>query len=129
MLGIAVLAGLVYGSWAALCNIEYGSWIALKAGLGQGGYALFSTWIVTWVAVNLYLWCKKGWLGFLLGFVCSFLVMLSIPIAIHSLLNTPNMWSAIMPGLIWGSGYILVYLWRFSAKLQTSPVAFTNHRT
>ena len=46
----AILAFLIYGSWAGWVNSEYGSAVALRAGLGQGINAFFSTWAVTAVA-------------------------------------------------------------------------------
>ncbi len=107
---ISLLAGLIYGSWAAFANFEHGTAVAAKAGIGQGIYALASTWLVTLTAVYVYHKLKGGWLGFCCGFGSSFLVMLSIPLLIHSILLTPNVWQAILPGLIWGSGYIFIYL-------------------
>lgn len=116
MIGISLLAGLVYGSWAAFSNHEYGVMVATKAGLGQGAYALFSTWLVTWTGIRVFQLYNGGWRGFLTGFTSSFLVMLAIPIAIHAILKTPNMWMAILPGLIWGSCYIAIYLRRYQLR-------------
>ena len=109
---ISLLAALVYGSWAAFANSEYGFAVALKAGMGQGGYALFSTFWVTVSALRVFCLCRGGWFGVCIGFMVSFFVMASIPLTIHAILRTPNAWQAMLPGLIWGSGYILVLLFR-----------------
>lgn len=101
-----VLAALVYGSWAAFVNSEHGTAMSVKAGLGQGSYALFSTWIVTAAAIR-----SLNYFGYaprdkLLAFTLTFLIMLMIPVVIHALLGTEDVLEAITPGLIWGSFYI-----------------------
>lgn len=109
---MSLLAALVYGTWAAFANSEHGVAIALKAGLGQGSYALFSTFWVTVSAVRIFRLCRGGWIGVFAGFIVSFIVMISIPLTIHTLLRTPDTWQAILPGLVWGSGYIMVLLFK-----------------
>lgn len=52
----------------------------------------------------------------LLSFVASFLVMISIPLTIHHALGTPEILNAILPGILWGSGYIATYIWILSHR-------------
>lgn len=101
---------LVYGAWAAFVNLDHGSEMALRAGLGQGAYAFASTWLVTGTAQHLLARLGYRPRGLLLSFLITFSVMLSIPLLIHTLLGTADIGEAILPGLLWGSGYILLVL-------------------
>jgi len=107
----ATLAFLIYGSWAGWVNSEYGLAITLRAGLGQGIYAFFSTWVVTAVARRILYQYGLNWKGMFISFLVTFLVMLAFPVVIHNILMTPDIIEAILPGLIWGSGYIAVVIW------------------
>ncbi len=118
---IPLLAGLVYGVWAGFANSEHGFSVALRSGMGQGLYAFFSTWLVTSVARRSYYFFGCGKKGGFLGFAISFLVMLTLPLSVHAALATPNVWQAISPGLVWGSGYIAFYLWQFHRRVRLSP--------
>ena len=114
-LGFApLLAALVFGGWAAFVNREYGSLVTIRSGMGQAVYALFSTWIVSRTAVSVFSIAKGGAQGVLGSFVVSFIVMISIPLTIHHALATPEIFNAILPGIVWGSGYIATYLWVLS---------------
>lgn len=105
-IGIPLAAGVIYGSWAAYANSEYGTSTMLSAGLAQGFYALFSTWIVTATASKVLTQMGPTHIGMALAFIVTFAVMLAIPFSVHTLLKTPDMWQAITPGLVWGSVYI-----------------------
>ena len=109
-----LIAAVVFGGWAAFVNRDYGLFVLVRTGLGQGLYALFSTWIVSRTAAQVSGRAGGKIKGFILGFTASFLVMLSIPLAIHYALGTPRIFAAILPGLAWGSGYIATYLWVLS---------------
>lgn len=104
------LAFLIYGAWAAFVNSEYGAEVYLKAGLGQGMYALFATWIITALTQTTFIKAGADGRAVVLAFLAGFAVMLAIPLSVHSLLQTPDVLQAITPGLIWGSGYLLVVL-------------------
>lgn len=106
----AVLALLVYGTWAGWVNSEYGLAVALRAGFGQGIYAFISTWVVTAFARKVLAKFGPNWKGILISFSSTFVVMLAFPVVIHNLLMTPDILEAILPGLIWGSGYIGVVI-------------------
>ena len=110
-IAMSLLAVLVYGSWAAFTNMDHGFHAALMAGLGQGAYAFVSTFTVTSLAQKSYSYFGAGVKGFLFSFIATFLVMLLIPLGIHSVLGTPDVLEAISLGLIWGTGYILFILW------------------
>ena len=117
-----LLAAIVFGGWAAFVNSEYGLVVSVRSGLGQAAYALFSTWIITITATNVFAFFGSSAAGFLVGFAASFLVMISIPLTIHHALGTPEIFNAILPGLLWGSGFISTYLWILSRSAQTIKV-------
>ena len=102
---------LIYGVWAAFVNLDHGNEMALRAGLGQGAYAFVSTWLVTGAARELLARLGYHTLALVLSFLITFSLMLSIPLLLHALLGTVDVWEAILPGLIWGSGYIIFVLW------------------
>lgn len=106
-----LLAGLVFGSWAAYVNSEYGTFVLIRTGLGQGIYALFSTWIVTRTVRDVMNVTTGNPLRFIAGFASGFIVMVSIPLAIHAALGTPQILLAIAPGVLWGSIYIVGCVW------------------
>ena len=116
-----VLAFFIYGGWAAFVNSEYGTTVWLKAGLGQGCYALFSTWIVTLVTQKTFTRVGADWRGFVLGFVAGFAIMVAIPLFIHNVLGTPDILEAIAPGLVWGSFYVMFVL-RVTYKQQLAEL-------
>jgi hypothetical protein len=114
----ALAAALVYGGWAVFANFEHGAGAWLWPSLAHAVYAFFSTLIVTKTAVFIYERVGCAWRGILLGFMGSFVVMFFIPLVIHTALNTPDLWETILPGLIWGSGYVLVFLKLTDRKKQ-----------
>ena len=103
----AVAAALGYGGWAVYANYEHGTHAWLMAGLVQASYAFCSTFVVTYVAQRTFTKYDCGIKGVCAGFVASFVVMLAIPLLVHNLVGTPDIWQTILPGLIWGSIYLL----------------------
>lgn len=101
---------VVFGAWAVYANFEHGAHAWQMAGTVQGVYAFFSTLTVTVIAQWTYTECGRGVLGILVGFCASFAVMLAIPLTIHNLVRTPDILQTILPGLIWGSGYLICFL-------------------
>ena len=106
----ALLALLIYGGWAAFVNSDHGTEMAIRAGLGQGVYAFFSTWLVTGTARKVLVNLGHNRLSYIVSFLASFCVMLTFPLIIHSLIGTIDILEAILPGLIWGSFYIVVVI-------------------
>tara|TARA_R100001377_G_scaffold50373_1_gene29308 strand:- start:224 stop:580 length:357 start_codon:yes stop_codon:yes gene_type:complete len=102
---------LIYGPWAAFVNLDHGPEMALRAGLGQGAYAFVSTWLITGTARAALARLGYHSLALVLSFLITFCLMLSIPLLLHALLGTADVWEAILPGLLWGSGYIFFVLW------------------
>lgn len=112
----AVLAMLVYGGWAAAVNAEHGLTIALRSGLGQGMYAFVATFVTGFLAIKTFQYFNHKKIGFILGFVFSFIIMISIPYTVHTWLETPNKWEAMSLGLVWGTLYLIWLLWMESKQ-------------
>lgn len=110
---IAVAAAIGYGGWAVYANYEHGTHAWTMAGIVQASYAFFSTFAITHVARIAYVKYNcgvSGVSGVLAGFGMSFLVMLAIPLTVHNIVGTPDIWQTILPGLIWGSIYLMGFL-------------------
>lgn len=105
-----VAAAIFFGGWAAIVNSVYGPAVMLRSGLGQGLYALAATWLVTQTACSVYRRTGRHVRGWLAGFSSALGVMLVVPLTIHSILRTPEIVTAILPGLLWGIGYVSVLL-------------------
>jgi len=103
----AISASLGYGGWAVYANYEHGTHAWLMAGLVQATYAFFSTFFITYVAQCTFVKYDCGIRGVFAGFLASFVLMLAIPLTVHGFVGTPNIWQTILPGLIWGSIYLL----------------------
>ena len=115
----ALAAGVGYGSWAIYANFEHSTHKWVMAGTIQGVYAFLSTLFITHIAHWVFLKYHCGIRGVLAGFLASFVVMVTIPLSVHNLLHTPDIWQTITPGLIWGSIYLLGFL--FSLNVKSKP--------
>jgi hypothetical protein len=106
----ALAAALGYGGWAVYANYEHGAHAWVMAGGIQALYAFFSTFCITQVARWAFVKYDCGVKGILAGFAMSFIIMLAIPLSVHNFFATPDIWQTILPGLIWGSIYLLALL-------------------
>lgn len=102
----ALLACLIYGVWAAYVNLTFGPDVALKAALIQGGFAFFATLSLGLLAKIIYVRCGANRIAVVISFSLCFGVMFIVPFSLHYVLGTPNIIQSMIPGLIWGSGYI-----------------------
>lgn len=118
---ISLAAAMGYGAWAVYANFEHAFMVFMIAGLIQASYAFLSTLCITHVARWVFLKFKCGLRGVSAGFVLSFLLMFMIPITVHSSVGTPDVWQTILPGLIWGSIYLLSFLITLDFKLRILP--------
>lgn len=99
-----------YGTWAAWSNNEFGVVTCIKAFAAQGSFAFVATLSLTLIAASLYK--KLGQSGFAIAFAfgCCFLISVTVPASIHWLIGTPRILQSMLPGLIWGSAYLMSYL-------------------
>lgn len=117
----AILAAIIYGAWAGFANSEHGLSIWVKAALAQGVYAFISTLSITHIAKFVFLKFKCGLSGIIIGFLASFVVMIAIPLIVHNAIGTPDIWEAILPGIIWGSIYLAGFLVSLDVKMRINP--------
>ncbi len=121
ILSTAILAAVIYGSWAGFTNSEHGFSLWIKAALAQGVYAFISTLSITHIAKFVFLKFKCGLAGIATGFLASFFVMIAIPLLVHNAVGTPDIWEAILPGMIWGSIYLAGFLISLDVKMRIAP--------
>lgn len=114
----AILAAAGYGSWAIFSNYEYEIHVWIMAGIVQGIYAFISTLTITNVARWVFFKYKCEAKGIISGFLASFFVMIAIPVTVHGLVGTPNIIQTILPGLVWGSTYLIVFLVCLDKKVR-----------
>ena len=120
----AIAAAIGYGGWAVYANSDHGVHAFIIAGLVQATYAFFSTFFITHVAQRTFVKYDCGVRGVLAGFGASFVVMLAIPITVHNIMGTPEILHTILPGLIWGSIYllgVLISLQSSQKNLEKNP--------
>lgn len=118
---IALAAGLGYGGWAVYANFGHGMQAASMAGMVQGIYASALTGCITKVARWAFLKYNGGIRGGLAAFGLSFLLMLATPLAVHSAAGTPEIGQTILPGLIWGSIYLIGFLCSLDFNVRILP--------
>lgn len=106
----ALAAGGGYGGWAIYANYDHGTHAWLMAGTIQAIYAFISTLSITHVARKTFNKYNCGVKGMIAGFLMSFIVMLALPLSVHNFFGTPNIGQTILPGLIWGSIYLIGFL-------------------
>lgn len=116
----SIAAGLGYGGWAVYANFSHGLRAAAMAAIVQGIYAFALTGCITRVARWGFL-RYGGIQGWLAGFGMSFLAMLTIPLVVHSAVGTPEIGQTILPGLIWGSIYLIGFLYALGHHRRMLP--------
>lgn len=124
----ALAAGVGYGGWAAYANFEHGGHIWMMAAMVQGIYAFFSTLFITHCARLVFIRSDCGIKGVIAGFTASFILMLAIPLSVHTFIATPDIWQTILPGLIWGSIYLMSFLISMHFKTKTAVAESAEDR-
>lgn len=122
----ALAAALGYGGWAIFANFEHGIKPGVIAGLVQGVYAFISTLSITHIARWVFLKFNCAWRGITVGFIASFIVMIALPLSVHNLAGTPDIWQTILPGLIWGSIYLIGFLISLDVVHRIAPAHQKN---
>jgi hypothetical protein len=102
---VAALAALVYGAWAGFVNREYGGDVAFRTFAAQGAYAFVATALVSWVARMALGRGLTRWQAM----AAASVVMVGTPLCIHLFNHTPDIFEAMLPGLIIGSIYLHSY--------------------
>ena len=115
---VIVLAAVIgYGGWAVYSNLMDGSAaakvIAWRAGCIQGSYAGGLTFINIWILESLYQYFViryQALSALLLTLTATTLAQYSVIIPVHAYNETPNILITLLPGLIIGTTFSLIYL-------------------
>lgn len=102
----ALLALLAYGGWSALCNAAFGTTSMLLAFAIQGGYAFASTLLLGRIAKRLMQTLGTSPHAHTMTFLICLILMCAIPLSLHRLAGTPEIFISLLPGLIIGSLYL-----------------------
>lgn len=106
----ACAAFIGYGCWAFWINRAHGTFPAIKAFSVQGSFAFIATLTLTLLARYFYGALGTDLKALFLTFTLCLLISLTVPASLHWLAGTPEILKSIMPGLIWGSIYLISYL-------------------
>ena len=106
-----VLAALGYGGWAFFANFDTSASAAWRASILQGCYAFGSTLLLNTAVRTISRKLGGGPRGKTIAYICGLIIIVSIPLAIHSVAQTPNILLTIAPGVIWGSIYVGIYMY------------------
>ena len=84
--------------------------IAAVTGSVQASYAFTSTLFLTYIVRQVYLKLGRALWGMVTGFMVGLTIIVSLPWALQSLVGNPNTLATILPGIIWGSIYVVGFL-------------------
>ncbi|RDI48652.1 hypothetical protein [Aquicella lusitana] len=118
-IGISLLAGLVYGSWAFYINHAMNPVVALYAALAQGILSFFVTGVMTVSMEICFINIKQRMLRFMVTVFFPLLFVLAIMAFIHFSIGTPRVIKTILPSAIVGGCYCFFYtltLFHFQKK-------------
>lgn len=115
----AIAAFIGYGIWAFYANHEYGISMAASAAMLQGIYAFCATLCSAHIGHTMLKIYGYNTRGVIIGTGAAFLLMLCISVSIHAINKTPDIAQTILPGMIWGTFYMLFFLVALSKKHNT----------
>lgn len=105
-----VFAFLAYGSWATWVNCQSQAQNFISAGVVQGCYAFVSTLLLEISALKIFRLFKSRSHAKLITYVLCLALMVALPILIHFLNHTHEIFYSILPGAIIGSVYLFLLL-------------------
>lgn len=106
-----LIAGLFYGAWAAYSNWMDSMHTAIVAGTIQASFAFMSTLLLTSLVLHL---LERHRSQPRIVFLQSSLALIGTPATLHLIAGTPNILTAMLPGLVIGH----VYLWGLIKRLH-----------
>ena len=105
-----LLAFLVYGTWATFVNYWANADNFILSGIIQGSYAFATTYLLKLSVLMIYKKLHQSRLAQIYTFTASFVLLVSVPILIHLLANTKEIFYSILPGAIIGGIYLMLIL-------------------
>ena len=116
---LGVLGALGLMAWGLWVNWEFGMASRIQVLCTQGGIAFAATagsaWLLSWIVK----WFWK--LGWLLSSAAGWLVINGIVAIIHWIAGTPELWMTMLPGMMTGVPFCLVYTRRLR-RLSDLPM-------
>lgn len=106
----AIIALMLYGSWAGFSNANYGALAIFKAFLIQGLFAFSATLLLGALAGKLYRKLNATLSALALSFIICMLIAVCVPGGLHHIFGTAEILQSMLPGLIIGNFYILALL-------------------
>lgn len=100
---VALAAGGVYGSWAALAHRHLGPGVTLHAGLTQAALSVTVTLALVLVLERLFRWARNPLLGFWLAFLGTSTLAMAWLVIGHWVAGTPHIAVAIAPSAVVGT--------------------------
>ena len=105
----AVVAFIIWGSWALIAHWDYAIWVKVKAGVTQGMSSFTFTYIGTIMLERLFRVGKTPLTQVLISGLGTFGIVLSSVLVIHTLAGTPEMLLTIAPSMTVSFFYCLSY--------------------
>ncbi len=119
LMGLAAMA--IYGGWAYLANRSYGLAIAMKAAATQSFVSFTVTFLITFLMEALHRRASSRLGRFVApaGGAISFTVAYTV--LMHIGMDTPELLDTVLPILIFGSLYCLIYSANLVRESSTGP--------
>ncbi|OSC39871.1 hypothetical protein [Mycobacterium decipiens] len=115
---VAVVAGVAYGSWAALTHGHLGAEVALRAGCTQAALSMPTTLALVLVLERLFRLPSKPMHGFWLASVGTPTLAIVWLVVGHAFTGTPHIVVAIAPSVIVGTAFSFVYARTLLARIR-----------
>ena len=105
-----IFAFLAYGGWSTWVNHQSQAQNFISSGLIQGSYAFISTLLLEISALKIFSFFKPRQHAKFITYVLCFLLMIGLPVLLHGLNHTHEIFYSILPGAIIGSVYLYLLL-------------------
>jgi hypothetical protein len=106
---VALLAGGIYGGWAASVNHGFGAEVALRAGLMQAALSTISTFLLIRLLERLFRWPSNPLRGFWFSSLATVTIATACMAVGHLMVGTPRIAPAIAPSLCVGAAFVFTY--------------------
>jgi hypothetical protein len=106
---VALVAGTLYGSWAAFAHHRLGARVAMRAGWTQVALSVTATLVLVLVLERLFRWPSNPVRGFWLAAVGTSALSCAWLVVGHALAGTPHILPAVAPSVLLGTVFNVAY--------------------
>lgn len=107
----ALGAAIFWGCWGFSMNYEHGVDLAIQVGLTQGGLNFITNLVGTYILEFFYFnFSRRPWLQGIIAFVGTYSITLTVILAAHWYVGTPELLKTIGPSVSIGMVMTVVYL-------------------